>query len=277
MAHHSKDLDPYTSPRAFYGSELRRLREGSGLSQEGLGDRAFCSGAYIGQFETGARRPQEELSRSFDEILGSGQHMQRLCALARESKHPDYFADAAEMEQLAHSFCEFSPMLVPGFLQTEAYARALTGAAMPLASDEEVEGHVGTRMERGRRLLDPTGPQLWAIVHEAALRVSVGGSEVMREQLAHVAEVARARRAIVQVQSFAAGAHQLMMGVTILMTFGDAPPVVYTEGAHTGQLIEDPALVAQNQASYDLARAAALPLTASLELIEAAAKEHETP
>ncbi|MEU5839780.1 helix-turn-helix transcriptional regulator [Streptomyces diacarni] len=275
MAHHqSKDLDPYTSPRAFYGSELRRLREAAKLSQEGLGDRAFCSGAYIGQFETGARRPQTELSRSFDQILDSGEHLQRLCRLARKSKHPDYFADAAELEELAQTFCEFSPMLVPGFLQTEAYARALTRAAVPLASEEEVEGHVVARMERGRRLLDSTGPQLWAIVHEAALHVSVGGAEVMVGQLAHIAAVTRSRRAIVQVQSFDAGVHQLMMGVTILMSFSDAPPVAYTEGAHTGQLIEDPALVAQCQASYDLARAAALPLTASLELIETAAKEH---
>ncbi|WP_326807456.1 MULTISPECIES: helix-turn-helix transcriptional regulator [unclassified Streptomyces] len=273
MAHHSKDLDPYTSPRAFYGSELRRLREGSGLSQEGLGDRAFCSGAYIGQFETGARRPQEELSRSFDEILGSGQHMQRLCALARESKHPDYFADAAEMERHAATFCEYLPMVVPGFLQTEAYARAQTRASMPLASDAEVEERVATRMERARRLLDSTGPKLWAILHEAALYVAVGGAEVMAGQLAHVASVGRAGQVIVQVQPFSAGAHPIMANSLILMTFPDAPAVAYVESAHTGQLIDEPALVAEYQASYDLARAAALPLTASLELVEATAKD----
>ncbi|NSC24090.1 helix-turn-helix domain-containing protein [Streptomyces albus subsp. chlorinus] len=276
MAHpHAKDLDPYTSPRAFYGSELRRLREAAGLSQDGLGERAFCSGTYIGQLEVGTRRPQTDLSQTFDGILGSGEHLHRLSKLARKSKHPDYFADAAELEKLAVSLCEFSPMLVPGFLQTEGYARALIRAAMPLAPEEEVEGHVATRLARGRRLLGPNGPDVWAIVHEAALRVPVGGAEVMRGQLEHIAETVRERRAIVQVQPFAAGAHQLMMGVMLLMAFDDAPPVAYAEGAHTGQLIEDPALVAQCRASYDLARAAALSLTASLELIEATAKEHQ--
>lgn len=272
-----KDLDPYASPRAFYGSELRRLRESVDLSQEGLGERAFCSGTYVGQFETGVRRPQQELSQCFDEVLGSGEYLQRLCMLARKSKYPDYFADAAELEQLATSYCEYLPMLVPGFLQTEAYTRAQIRATMPLASDEEVEGHVRSRMERAARLLDPTGPELWAIVHEAALRVPVGGTGTMSEQLAHLAQVMRTRKAIVQVQPFSAGTHPFMNSSVILMAFADAPPVAYAEGAHTGQLIEDPALVAQYRASYDLARAAALPLKASLDLIESAAEDCHTP
>ncbi|PHQ53059.1 transcriptional regulator, partial [Streptomyces cinnamoneus] len=54
----SKDTDPYADPRAFYGSELKRLREGAGLTQEQLGQRVFCSASYIGQFETAVRRPQ---------------------------------------------------------------------------------------------------------------------------------------------------------------------------------------------------------------------------
>ena len=114
-----KALDPYTSPRTFYGAELRRLREQSGLTQDQLGERVFCSGTYIGQFESAVRRPQGDVSKLFDEVMGSDKHLQRLCRLARQSKHPDYFADAAELEKLATTISEYAPMLVPGLLQTE--------------------------------------------------------------------------------------------------------------------------------------------------------------
>lgn len=273
-----KNLDPFTSPKTFYGAELRRHREDAGLSQEQLGERVFCSGAYIGQFESAVRRPQTDFSRQFDDIFGSGKHFQRLCRLVHESeKHPEYYADAAELEKLAKTICEYSPMLIPGFLQTEAYARALGHAARPLDPKEEIEGDVDTRMERAERLLAPTGPKLWAILHEAALRITVGSAQVMREQLTHIAEVARAGQAVVQVHPNSAGPHHFMMGTVLLMTFADAPPVVYSEGAHTGQLIEDPALVERNHESYDLARAAALSPEASLTLIASATKDFTGP
>ncbi|MFI9720005.1 helix-turn-helix domain-containing protein [Streptomyces sp. NPDC052396] len=97
----SAPQDPYADPRAFYGSELCRLRAEAGLTQTALGELAFRSGSYVGRFETAARRPQLELSKLFDEILGSGQHLRRLCRPARASKVADYFADAADLERQA--------------------------------------------------------------------------------------------------------------------------------------------------------------------------------
>ena len=273
-----KHLDPYTSPRAFYGAELRRMREAAGMSQDQLGERVFCSGTYIGQFESATRRPQPDLSTLFDDVLGSGQHFQRLCELARQSKHPEYFADAAELEKLAKTISEYAPMLVPGLLQTAAYARGLTQATLPFSSQKEVEAHVTARLERAGRLDESTAPELWAILHEAGLHVAVDGPEVMREQLDHLAHVARSHhRVIVQVVPYSSGPHPLMYGTTILMSFADAPPVAYTEGAHTGQLIDDPTLVAKFQRSYDHVRAAALSPKASLALIESAAKDYTRP
>lgn len=272
-----KNLDPYTSPRAFYGAELRRLREEASWSQEQLGERVFCSGTYIGQFESATRRPQLDVSKRLDGVLGSGEHLQRLCELARKSKHADYFADAAELEKLAKTISEYSSMLVPGLLQTEAYSRALMEAVAPHLSDAEIEEQVSVRMERARLLDNPTTPQLWEIVHETALRMQVGGPDVMREQMQHLARLARTRRAVIQVLPTSAGPHVFMMGMVSLMTFADAPPVAYVEGPYTGQLIDEPALVERHQAAYDLARAAALSPAASLALIDSAAEEYSTP
>ncbi len=266
--------DPYTSPKTFYGSELRRVREEAGLSQTEVGERCFCSGTYIGQFETAVRRPQPDISRMLDGVFGTGRHFRRLCELARKSKYADYFADAAELEKLAVTISEYISMIVPGLLQTEAYARALTRATLPYASDEEVEGHVLARMERQKILDSPTRPLLWMILHESALLVEVGGPTVMKEQLERIIHLVRERKVLVQVHPYKAGPHAFMNGAVSLMTFNDEPPVVYVEGPHFGQLADDPAVVARHQASYDLARAAAMPLEASLARIESVAKDY---
>ncbi|HWM39503.1 MAG TPA: helix-turn-helix transcriptional regulator [Streptomyces sp.] len=272
-----KALDPYTSPRAFYGAELRRLREQSGLSQDQLGERVFCSGTYIGQFESAVRRPQTDVSKLFDEVLDSGKHLQRLCRLARQSKHPDYFADAAELEKLATTISEYAPMLVPGLLQTEAYARGLTRATLPFAPEEEVEAHVSARLGRQRLLDDPTTPQLWVVVHETVLRVPTGGRKVVSKQLQHLAEMGRSHRVMLQVLTFSAAADAAMNSMASIMTFTDATTVAYSEGAHTGQLIDEPALVDRYERSYDLVRAAALSPKASLAMLESTAKDYATP
>ncbi len=64
-----------------------------------------------------------------------------------------------------------------------------------------------------------------------------------------------------------------MMGAATIMAFPDAPPLVYLESQHSGDTIDDPALVEQYRRSYDLLRAAALPPEASLALIEQAAED----
>ncbi|MFC9242827.1 Scr1 family TA system antitoxin-like transcriptional regulator [Streptomyces sp. NPDC057136] len=272
-----KDLDPYTNPRAFYGAELRRLREAAGMSQEQLGERVFCSGAYIGMFEAAARRPQEDMSKAFDELLGSGEHLQRLCRLARQSKVAEYFADAAELQVQASYIDEFSSMLIPGLLQTDSYARALTRASHPFAESEVIEGHVRTRMERASLLNSPRPPVLWIVIHEATLLLPVGGPAVMAEQLSYLAEQTQARpRVVTQVLPFSAGVHSLLDSAVTLMRFDASPAVVYTESAYSGQLIEEPLLVEQCRSAYDLARAAALSPEASLARIVSAAREFAT-
>jgi len=263
-----KQLDP-VSMAEFYGAELRRRREDAGLTQGGLGELVYCSGPYVGQMETAIRRPQLDLSERIDGVLGADGFFRRLCvAILKSSKFADYFAAAAELERRARTICDFATMVVPGLLQTEAYTRALIRSARPLVDQEEIERHVGARQERARALLkDSVDPELWFVIHEAALQVPVGGNEVMRGQLEHIAEVSRSHQAIVQVMPFSGGVNPLMYGSVRLMTFAEEPCVAYTESPHSGQLIEDPAVVANIARSYDLARAAALSVEASLAFI----------
>ncbi|AZM62414.1 MULTISPECIES: helix-turn-helix domain-containing protein [unclassified Streptomyces] len=258
----------------FFGAELKRRREDAGFTQVELGTRVFVSGGYIGQFEQAVRKPQLDVAQRIDEALRTDGIFERLCRkLIDDRRYADYFAKAAELETLAISICEFAHALVPGLLQTPAYARAVTLAMNPFASDEFIDEKVSGRMERGHILTDATRPKYWAILHENVLRIPVGGKAVMAEQLEYIATLARERTVAVQVLPYTAGGYAVMTGDLRLMEFEDAPPTAYTEAVYSGNLLDDPAVVKRAQSAYDLLRTDALPREASRALIESAAED----
>ncbi|MGW7330412.1 helix-turn-helix domain-containing protein [Streptomyces sp. NPDC054840] len=263
------------TPEEFAREELRGRREAAGLTQEGLGERIFATGAYVGMMESGRRRLRPEIAKLIDRELDTGDYFFRL-ARAFKSKHIEYFASAAELEGLASALYEYASTLVPGLLQTEDYARAVTWAASPTALAEHVDSLVMFRRNRARILDNPTTPELWVVLHEAVLRTAVGGHGVMAAQLRHISAYVRARRITVQVVPFSAGAHGALGSLVTIMQFADAPDVAYTEGPRVGQLLDYPALVQRHWKSYDLARAAALSPEVSLTLIESVAEEYAT-
>ncbi|MCZ0988545.1 helix-turn-helix domain-containing protein [Streptomyces diastatochromogenes] len=269
-----KDLDPSSSPRALLGAELRHAREKAGLSQEELGQRLFVSGSFIGQLEAGTRRMQVEYARMLDEVLGTEDFFQRNCAAVAKSKYPEHFAEAAEAEAVTTAIRQYAPLLIPGLLQTSAYARAVCRAYQPTAPEEDIDKLVTARIERARILDNPTEPLLWAVIDEAALRRVTGGPKVMAEALRHIADLSRRGRAIVQVLPFGAGAHAAMQGAIKLMDFEDAPPLVYFEGVGTGRLEDDPAITRHQRFTYELLTACALSPQNSLVLIETMAQDY---
>ncbi|MFD0169972.1 helix-turn-helix domain-containing protein [Streptomyces decoyicus] len=259
----------------FWGAELKRRREDAGLTQDALGRMVFVSGGYVGQFEQAIRKPQLDVAVRIDGVLQTDGFFERTWRkLIDDQRYADYFAAAAELERLATKICDFESMIVPGLLQTAGYARALTLANNPLATEEYIEDKVRARLDRAVILKDTTRPMYWAVLHEAVLRVPVGGPDVMAEQLEHITRLTRERKILMQILPFAAGAYPLMGRMLTLMEFDDAPPTAYTEGVYSGNLLDDPAIVMRVREGYDLVRAAALSPEASLALIESAAEDY---
>ncbi|WP_455356371.1 helix-turn-helix domain-containing protein [Streptomyces sp. SYSU K217416] len=258
----------------FFGAELKRRREVAGLTQAELGLRVFVSGGYIGQFEQAIRNPQRDVAERIDEALQTDGIFERMWRkLINDRRYAEYFAAVAELEALARKICIFAPTVVPGLLQTAEYARAITIAANPFATNAYVEEKVSARLERAHILEGPTRPEYWAILHENVLRVPVGGPAAMARQLEHIAALGRERTVLVTVLPAAAGAHASMAGMLQLMEFEDAPPTTYTETSFSGTLVDDPAVVKRAQRAYDLLRVAALSPEASLALLESAAED----
>ncbi len=259
----------------FFGAELKRRRENAGFTQVELGARVFVSGGYIGQFEQAIRKPQLDVAQRIDEVLQTEGFFERTWRkLIDDKRYADHFAEVVELERLATKICEFAPTLVPGLLQTAEYTRAVTLASNPFVTEEYIQEKVTARVERAQILADAARPVYWAILHEHVVRIPVGGEAKMAAQLDHIAELARQRRVLVQVLPTSVGAYPLMGRMVRLFEFEDAPPTTYTEAVYSGNLLDDPALVKRVQGAYDLLRAAALPLKASLALIESAAEDH---
>lgn len=258
----------------FFGAELKRRREEAAFTQVELGARVFVSGGYIGQFEQAIRKPQLDVAQRIDTVLQTEGFFERMWRkLIDDKRYADYFAAVADLEALATKICEFAPTVIPGLLQTAAYAKAVTIAADPFANDDYVEDMVSARMDRQRILTDATRPVYWVILHQNVLSVPVGGPAAMAEQLDHIAALTRARKVLVLVVPRVEGACASMAGDLRLMEFDDAPPAAYTETSFWGELLDDPAVVKRAQRAYDLLRGTALSPGVSLARIESAAED----
>ncbi|MEU8966355.1 helix-turn-helix transcriptional regulator [Streptomyces sp. NPDC048491] len=272
-----KEPDASASVPSFYGAELRYRREAAGLTLAQLVDGSFRGIPFLSQIEHGERRMPMDLAKHVDVRLGTDGFFQRRCEdvrRARQSGHAEYFADVVAMERGAETIEEWSPILVPGLLQTPDYARAVIRAAQPRATHERVEEMVSARVSRASLFEQDECPEFWAILDESVIRRRVVPSRHMAELLEHVIDVVHATRGVLQIVPETAACHPFMMGTARVVTFPDAPAMTYMEAMYSGQVIDSPELVKKYRRSYDRLKAVALSPRTSLNMIEKAAEGH---
>jgi hypothetical protein len=144
---------------------------------------------------------------------------------------PPWFRAYMDLESAATLIRAYEGQFVPVLLQTADYARAtIAGMLLPQAPDE-VERRVTLKLARQQILEKPDGPRLWAVVEEAALRRSVGGTQVMRGQLERLIDATRMANVVLQVLPLTVAVHPAMTGAFSILRFADQelPDVVYVE------------------------------------------------
>jgi transcriptional regulator with XRE-family HTH domain len=257
---------------------LRHYRTAAGLTPEELGARIYLSASQIRKVEEGIRTPTEALTRACEAIpeLNSNGALATLRELLkdhlRQRAYPGWFHAWPDHEARARRLRNFELVVVPGLLQTEAYARAILSTRIG-ATDDELDEAVAARLERQRILYREQPPELWILLDEAVLRRPVGGLEVMADQLGHLAVAARRPHVVLQVIPLAAGAHEGMRGgAFVLADFADGPSFGYQDTAVTGQIVEDGNQVEALATTWDTLRLEALPRRASLQLVEEVAR-----
>jgi Domain of unknown function (DUF5753) len=166
-------------------------------------------------------------------------------------------------------------LVVPGLLQTEAYARAMIRAGRPGDSTAEIEQLVTSRLARQEiwERQDPPPPMLFAVLGEAVLRQRVGDAAVMREQLGHLVESSGNPRITIQVLPFAAAAHPGLLGPLLVASFDNDRDAAYLDNALDGQVTERRKQVARVTLLHDTLRIEALSPGASADMIAKVAEE----
>ena len=230
--------------RILLGAQLRRLREAKGITLEEAGHKIRASHSKMSRLELGRvgfkDRDVADLLTEYDVL--DEQERDMLRALARQANaqgwwhvYSDILATWFEayvgLEEAASTVRAYEVQFVPGLLQTEDYARAVTMLGYADAPAEEIERRVSLRIARQRLLKVEDPLQLWAVVDEAVLKRPLGGPGVMRGQIEHLIEVTAMRNVTLQVIPFNSGGHAAAGGPFSILRFAepDLPDVVYLE------------------------------------------------
>ncbi len=264
------------TPRQVFGAMLRYYRERAGLSRTELARQISKSVSLIQAIELGQRAATAEVTDDLERVLPADGALIRLRDEIGDGlgygAYPSWFQDWLVSEREAKKLRWFEPMLVPGLLQTEDYARAVFRARFGM-TDEEIDEQVAARLKRQEILACSQPPALWVILDESVLRRPVGGRHVMREQVVHLIEAARRPYVSIHVISASVGAHRgLWAGAFIIADFEEAPTVGYQETACQGQIVDRREDVVTLADCWDTLVREALPWAASRAVLEEAAK-----
>lgn len=263
------------SPSAFLLRELKRARSGAGLSQEDFGKAINYSASLISAVENGGRPPSRDYLVAVDTALKTGGLFERLLSeLVSVDQAPVWLRDWVIFEREAMLIRWFQPLLVPGLLQTEAYARAVLEWG-GLLTPTEVERGIASRMERQGVLDRPLPPQFVAIVDEAVLHRLVGGPEVMVEQCERLVKALDRPNVHFHVVPASAGAHAGLAGPFILAKGRDFE-AAHLDNSLQADVVDRRESVDRLIRKWEAIRGEALPRTQSRELIKEVATRWQT-
>ncbi|MEU7644975.1 helix-turn-helix domain-containing protein [Streptomyces huasconensis] len=223
--------------RRRLGAELRALRDRAGLTSSQAAAKVGWHQSKVSRIETGRSGVKAtDVRLLLDAYEVRDPHLgELLVALAgaddtgASGRHhwwkayrdllPAAYRDFISLEAQASWVRTLETSVVPGLLQTPAYARAITRAAVAGLPDEQVDALVEVRLARQDVLRAEPPLRLSVVLDEAVLRRSVGGPQVFAQQLARLREVTRLPQVRLQVLPFSSGEHVGLIGPFVILSF----------------------------------------------------------
>ncbi|MGK5531584.1 helix-turn-helix domain-containing protein [Streptomyces sp. URMC 129] len=257
-----------------YGKLTKLLRERAKLTQEQLAEAVGYSFEQISSIERGRRPAKTPFTEAAERVLDAGGVLLALQEEVDLARLPRFFLDFALLEAEALSRFSYDPLLVPGLLQTEEYARALLTAHFPPFNEDTIEERVAGRLAR-QSLLRRDDPAIMFVfvIEEAVLHRMVGGTEVMRRQYQRLLECCRARNIEVQIMPSSRAVHCGLNGPMVLLETLDRRQFVYVEVQDIVSFQTDREEVSSFWLRYGMLRSQALNSEESAKYIERIAGE----
>ncbi|NGO67445.1 helix-turn-helix domain-containing protein [Streptomyces boncukensis] len=267
------DLNPGALP--LFGEDVKRVRLARGLQQKHLGTGTGYSEGYVSKVESGTIVPAPRFAEGCDRVFGTGDLFARQLRRLIEGEAPSWFAPYMDAEREASEIQEYCIAFVLGLLQTEKYARSVFERGPLPLTREEIEARVTSRLRRREILERPRPPEVWAILHEACLRMRVGSARVMADQLGHILDALQHFPTLtVQVLPYEAAAGAPSTPFTML-EIPESSPVVYVEGPQGGRPYDAKEAMANSRRQMNHLRASALSPQDSLAYVSAIKDDHE--
>ncbi|MFI0417913.1 Scr1 family TA system antitoxin-like transcriptional regulator [Spongiactinospora sp. 9N601] len=272
MAANSRNLDPRTSAQAAFAAELRKYRKLRNLTQEQVARALACDQSLISALENCKRTPQRDQAERLDQFFGLTEErvfVQIYERMVREMRSPRWSVRwADEIEPRASVLRTWSPMVVYGLLQVDAYARALLTASPTAPRDPEwIEEQIRIRMQRKVLLDRDPPPAIWDLIDEEVLHRPIGGIAVLVEQLRFLLEISAHSAVTIQIVPAATDCAVALMGSFALAEVLDHGDAVLVESTAGGHVITDSLVVAQHHKYHDTVRAHAYPKKQSQQMI----------
>ncbi|MFC8850702.1 MULTISPECIES: Scr1 family TA system antitoxin-like transcriptional regulator [unclassified Micromonospora] len=185
--------------RLRLGNAIRELRDAAGLTGSQLAREAGLDRTAISKLENGERRPLDTVLRILDVLLPDGDERYRsLQRVARDGLTKGWWtgsefvgmgerqARTADIECGTRTIREYQNSLLPGLLQTEAYARHRGQVALDDGADFDLGGTVAGRLRRQQQISGPDGSEYDVVLEPQAIERLPVPPEIMREQLLHL-------------------------------------------------------------------------------------------
>lgn len=288
-----RKLVPQSVYRRQLATRLRELREASGLTLTEVSEQIEVNQGSLSRIETGERGTTPVLVRALldcyavtdtelrDDILDlvrADKEQQKpwwrkYSTVLTPTRYDGYLALEAGAVVLAN----YQPLLVPGLLQTEDYARAVIAQMRPDLGADQVDALVKVRMERQEsRLAGERPAELRAVLDEAVLHRVIGSPAVMRQQCARLVEVGEQPNVTVQLLPFTLGTHPGLYGPFVILTFPQpTAPLVWLENPNNSVYLESQSDVQNYTDTFDQLRASALSPAETLTRLARTAEELE--
>ncbi|MFJ3878547.1 Scr1 family TA system antitoxin-like transcriptional regulator [Streptomyces sp. NPDC090077] len=258
-------MPPKKRPRAnattmkMVGRQVATARAAKGLTQRELAARIQVDEETIASIEQGRRALMPHVAELLDQHLGLPG---TLAVAANEmpafDTTPPWAEEYMDREFTAVTLSWYDNQVVPGLLQTEAYARAVFKCRVPAYQEEEIEALTADRMARQEILRRKTPPTLSFVVWEPVVLHGIGGQEAYEEQLRHLIACAELADVSLQVMPLEQGKHAALDGPFTLLETHDHQHFGYSEGQRGSRLISDPSEVSILARRYAMLRTQAL-------------------
>ncbi|MGW1585602.1 helix-turn-helix domain-containing protein [Streptomyces sp. NPDC002386] len=251
-----------------FGAVVQALREHHRLSREEFGRHVGFSKHTVASVELGRRMPDVGFVEAAEGVLGNTGALRRAAGcLERQRGLATWFRQWAGLEKLAITLYTYECRMIPGLLQTEAYARALFTEQLPPLDDEQIEAQWDARSDRQQLLSQRPNTAFSFILEEHLFRRSIGGAEVTRQLIHHVLDIGELRNVEIQIMPTMQASHAGLAGPMQLLETPENKWFAYCEGQRGGLLVTDPKEISILQRRYARMRSQALTLEGSRSLL----------